>query len=301
MSSFQTSEFLLSHQILTLDNGLRAIENCKTFDTENWKLRPATASDRTRVCDFVVDVHLEATGYNEEAREQQRLELPDDFPELFSDEVWINTISLLCFSSRDVDADERPLLIGCIGMRHHSNETAEIGYFYVHNKYRRLGIGRSLLKLSLSWLKRISSAALFPYSYKKIVLITLLDILDAAIKLYKSEGFVVQEEKQSKFYTGLIMALDIARYGSKIIELAKYQISEVELTRAAYASEFSMDELSCEHMIVLESMSVTGEWSAAQICSAINFTVQIWKNAAVQIWLPRQAFFFTTRLRSSTI
>ena len=69
MSSFQTSEFLLSHQILTLDNGLKAIENCKTFDTENWNLRPATTSDRTRVCDFVVDVHLEATGYNEEARE----------------------------------------------------------------------------------------------------------------------------------------------------------------------------------------------------------------------------------------
>ena len=64
-------------------------------------------------------------------------------------------------------------------------EQSEITWLYVHPKFQLRGIGRQLLKFALS-------------KIKSPVEVSVLSNNNAAIKLYKKEGFVICETKKGK-------------------------------------------------------------------------------------------------------
>lgn len=247
-----------------LDDGT-CLDYCDNLpETERWSIRPASHSERVKVLEFVTQVHLEATGYSEAAYAQQVQELPDDFPELHIDTLWLLSKSWLCFTRPE--EGHQPVLVGCIGLRHASDRTAEIGYFYVHKDYRGICIGRTLLGISLKWLKISSERNQFPYNYNRVVLITLFDILKVAVAVYQNEGFFMFKEEKTKYFVGWHMSLDLTSYAVRSAfsemqhdrtqheDMIRSQISEIEIMKAAYEAEFSMIENSKEYLFVLEGM-----------------------------------------------
>lgn len=70
--------------------------------------------------------------------------------------------------------------VGCVGIRKWDGEIAELKRLYVNPEYRGYGLGAKLLAYAIDHAMQLS--------YKKIRLDT-LEIMDAAIKLYRSFGF----------------------------------------------------------------------------------------------------------------
>lgn len=167
----------------------------------NIKLRPAESTEMYSVSAFVRRVHLEATCYNEEVLQQQTLDITSDFPELFSEEAWRESKCWICCSKDNS-------ILGALGVKHKSDQTLEISYFYVDKDHRKKGIGTSLLQTAIHWSRCLGRVASAPFNYNKVVLYT-LGMLEDAISLYQEVGFMVYDRKPSTFFELVFMELQL--------------------------------------------------------------------------------------------
>lgn len=180
------------------------------------RIRIAESSEREIVQKFVVDEHLHITGYSDEAMAVQISELVTDYPDLYDDFVFDNSKCWVCFSIPQEDnIPFAPKLLGCIGIRHCSNDTAEIGYFFVDENVRGSGLGSALLLIAIEWVRNNRNYQLCnPLSkqiespeYQYIRLITLSGLMEDAIRLYEKNNFVIYEDSQNPWFTLVYMRL----------------------------------------------------------------------------------------------
>lgn len=78
------------------------------------------------------------------------------------------------------------ILVGCVGLKPIANGSCELKRLYVKEGTRNKGVGRSLVSICIDYAKK--------QNYKKIVLETMPGIMDNAIRLYLSSGFIKVEE-----------------------------------------------------------------------------------------------------------
>ena len=76
-------------------------------------------------------------------------------------------------------------IIGSIGVYGRSESEAQLRWFLVHQRYRGLGLGKSLFQEALQFCKNCEFKTIFLWTFKG---------LDAANYLYKSAGFEKTEE-----------------------------------------------------------------------------------------------------------
>jgi len=76
-------------------------------------------------------------------------------------------------------------IIGSIGVYGRSESEAQLRWFLVHQRYRGLGLGKSLFQEALQFCKNCEFKTIFLWTFKG---------LDAANYLYKSAGFKKTEE-----------------------------------------------------------------------------------------------------------
>ncbi|MCC5907162.1 MAG: GNAT family N-acetyltransferase [Balneolaceae bacterium] len=79
-------------------------------------------------------------------------------------------------------------LIGSIVLQHRE-EKAQLRYFLIHPDYRGIGLGKTLMKLYMEYLKE--------KNYKEAFLLTTRE-LSAASSLYKRHGFFLSDEKPTE-------------------------------------------------------------------------------------------------------
>lgn len=93
----------------------------------------------------------------------------------------------------------------------------KIGYFFVDEKTRGMGLGRVLLNTAIEWIRSNRNYQLCnPLSkqiecpeYQYIRLITLRGVMEDAIKIYERYGFVIYEESQNEYFLLVYMRLKI--------------------------------------------------------------------------------------------
>eukprot|EP01041_Mallomonas_annulata_P000890 gene890-1726_t len=199
-------EETLINASLPTDSILRMTDDDHTtndsFINKSFSLRSATLEERETVKQFVIFNHLAVSGYSDEATIEQIKDLPTDFPELYDDELWKRSKCFLLFDKFFLNK-----LIGCIGIRTHSQDVADIGYFYLDDTVRGKGLGKQLLQFTLSWTKAIPSR-----TFRKVTILTLRGIMENAYKLYCREGFTSYKEFKSDFYDVVCMELDLDAY-----------------------------------------------------------------------------------------
>jgi GNAT superfamily N-acetyltransferase len=186
---------------LELENNL-GIDD--TFASFCISIRSAKFHEREVVKELVCRVHIEVSGYNDAAKAQQIVELPDDFPMLFNHNDWSKSKSWLCFDN----ATNK--LIGCIGLYHQKEGVAEVAYFFLESSARGKGYGRTLLRHALNWTKQVNEKA-GNTLYTSVDLLTLRVYMEAAIALYQSEGFVIYHEFHSEFFHVVKLCLQLVK------------------------------------------------------------------------------------------
>jgi GNAT superfamily N-acetyltransferase len=80
---------------------------------------------------------------------------------------------------------------GSIAIVEHSKTTAQIRWLILHPDLRGYGLGRKLVQGAVSFGRKSG--------YSRIFLWT-IDFLDAARRIYESEGFVLTDEKKHKIW-----------------------------------------------------------------------------------------------------
>jgi GNAT superfamily N-acetyltransferase len=200
-------------------------------------MRKAQSHERNLVHELVMRIHVEVSGYSPESTEAQIKDLPVDFPVLFDDFKWENSKCWLCFSrdiedngelskadttdtdttTSDSSTSQNAHLLGCIGIQHARADTAELGYFFIEEKARGVGIGHELLQTAINWVKNNPTYPLCnPLSqkiespdYQNIKLITLRHFMECAITLYEKFGFVIYEEAKIEYFDTVYMRLEL--------------------------------------------------------------------------------------------
>jgi len=171
----------------------------------------ATLSEREEIKQFHVSNHLATSVRNEKEREVQEKDLPNDFPALYSDEefskgkVWIardeQTNELIgCISLYVCQEGEEHMgaISGFVQVSNRSDDDMALGkkawihMLSVHPERRGKGLGRTLLNVALDEAKS--------QHVDRVLLITLPEVMQPAIKLYESVGFELLERVQTTHY-----------------------------------------------------------------------------------------------------
>ena len=161
----------------------------------------AVAADYASLRDFVFSQHVEASSFSEASRAAQIADLPTDFPDLLDDEgSSLRRGAWLCKGP----AGE---IVAAVGLKKGAGGSVDLSFLFVHPAYRRRGLARRLLHTALH-----AAAAL--EGVKAVNILTLEGTYDAAIALYRSEGFRISarvapsESGGCPHYTLLYMRLD---------------------------------------------------------------------------------------------
>jgi ribosomal protein S18 acetylase RimI-like enzyme len=125
---------------------------------------------------------------NEKELHEQIADLPTDFPALFSDEVFARARFWVAVTGDDI--------IGSVGFLDDVDESeggvVELNSFSVSAAYRGMGVGSSLLKISLK--------SEFERGVLTVKLLTLGVLMENAIRLYISCGFQIVSESMGNNY-----------------------------------------------------------------------------------------------------
>lgn len=187
----------MSIRFLETENNLGVSDS---YENDLISIRSARLDERELVKEFVCRIHVEVSAYDEESKYHQIEDLPVDFPSLYSEELWVHSKTWLCFRK------ESNQLLGTIGLKHYSEEkVVEIAFFFIESDARGKGIGRTLLKHTISWVRQVKSND--QYLFNAIDLLTLRKHMEPAISLYQTEGFVLYHEFNSKYYHQVRMRL----------------------------------------------------------------------------------------------
>mmetsp|Transcript_9840 Transcript_9840/g.9942 ORF Transcript_9840/g.9942 Transcript_9840/m.9942 type:complete len:207 (-) Transcript_9840:103-723(-) len=163
-------------------------------------IRRARLTDRHIICGRHCAIHLETSVRNEKELHIQLEDLRTDFPALFSDEIFSAE------TTRYWVAECHFNIVGCIGVMDRVSDTSPepftyINSFSVESDFRKLGIGRQLLSTVLM--------DTFERGIHTVKLLTLKDVMEPAIQLYRSVGFQIEREDKSGYPYNLIdMILD---------------------------------------------------------------------------------------------
>jgi ribosomal protein S18 acetylase RimI-like enzyme len=79
-------------------------------------------------------------------------------------------------------------IIGFLLLMHRENNTAQLRYFYIEPGYRGIGLGKKLMSLYMSALRECRYSSSYLWTAHE---------LHNAISLYKANGFILTEEKDS--------------------------------------------------------------------------------------------------------
>ena len=170
---------------------------------ENMTIELADKHEMDLIQEFVVRIHLDVSGYSENAKNQQINELPDDFPEFYDDDIWE---SARCWKCLNNNGD----LIGVLGIRHYCHKKIYLSYFFVEESYRSSGIGQKLWNTFFSWLQIILQQEYDDeFNYEAIHLVSLAESYKQAISFYQRNGFALVKELQTPHYLVYFMELDI--------------------------------------------------------------------------------------------
>jgi len=168
------------------------------FSNSKFKIRRALRSERSIICGIHCANHLAASVRNENELNFQIADLPTDFPHLFSDEIFNKSI---CFVAT-VD-DE---IVGCINLVQEfsqdrlNDKIFELNSFSVDANHRNMGIGKSLLKTALLYACKEEA--------DEVKLLTLQNVMLAAVKLYRHFGFEDYKEGVGGDYHLLYMSIN---------------------------------------------------------------------------------------------
>jgi len=169
-------------------------------------IRRAVLADRPIICGRQCVLHLESSVRNETELHNQIKDLPTDFPALFSDELFSaeTTRYWVAEAITGTGSGTGPTIVGSIGLLDQTDEDANpvthLNSFSVEHSYRGKGLGRRLLHTAL--LDCVQRGV------TRVQLLTLGDVLEPAVRLYASAGFVVVREHNLSTYRGLDMAMD---------------------------------------------------------------------------------------------
>lgn len=168
-------------------------------------IRNALLHERELIRQFVCRAHIAKSGYNDEAIRVQTDDLPNDFPELFHENLWNPALCWICSKKSTLELPDD--ILGCVGIRVLDDNTIYLICLYVNTLHRRMGIGRKLLKLIIDWSRSQRNSV--GGEYKAVTLYTLKGIMTSAIDLYDSEGFKIVEENTFTCFSVITMKLDL--------------------------------------------------------------------------------------------
>lgn len=175
----------------------------------------ATLSEQEEIKQFHVPIHLETSTRNEEERIVQESCLHEDFPALYSESdfeesmVWIlrdeasNRIvgcvdlyvspsiqtEFQVFATLEVAFQNRDEEINS---KLRNGKQAWIRMLSVHPMYRKQGLGRYLLTVALEEARK--------QQVETVLLVTLPEVMQSAVKLYESEGFKLLERDRTTHF-----------------------------------------------------------------------------------------------------
>ena len=123
-------------------------------------IRKAQPNERVLIRDHLVPIHLKLSVRNEKELFDQTNELPDDFPALYSEELFLNDKITHYLVAVTNSVDNR--IIGSIGIlddeKNYNNDvttikTAKLNSFFVSEEYQNMGIGQDLMNEALQQAK----------------------------------------------------------------------------------------------------------------------------------------------------
>eukprot|EP01038_Epipyxis_sp_PR26KG_P013848 gene13848-18572_t len=240
--------------------------NILSNNVNKWNIRYANEYERNSVKEFITRIHVRLSGYSPETIKSQTEDLKSDFPEFYDDLLWKKSTSFICtVPSTSIidptdkiisDAKNGELIVGAIGLRHHSNNTIEISYLFVDEHFQQKGIGTDLLRIAIGWILEFSKTAEFPFQYQHIRLLTLGDIYENAIKMYFNEGFTILDEEHN-VYRLIYLQLDLHQlsdskkllYSNRFFDFNNYKTSNLslimELAKNNVDNVYNLLELLC--------------------------------------------------------
>lgn len=151
--------------------------------SKNITVRLATIEDRGDVAQFVLKSYLDLCSYDPYEYLHQLEIAPGVFKHLYNDELFLNSIHLMCFNQQK--------LIATAGLTKDEEPNAwKLVSVYVSPDYQRQGIGEHLVK-------QILDIAL-DLDINKITLCTLKNQMAGACKLYEKLNFTLSKEVVTK-------------------------------------------------------------------------------------------------------
>ena len=171
-------------------------------------IRKAQPNERVLIRDHLVPIHLKLSVRNEKELFDQTNELPDDFPALYSEELFLNDKITHYLVAVTNSVDNR--IIGSIGIlddeKNYNNDvttikTAKLNSFFVSKEYQNMGIGQDLMNEALQQAKL--------RHIQRIEVLTMREVYDNAIQLYQKYGFTIFKDYKSPHYNIIEMCLFI--------------------------------------------------------------------------------------------
>ncbi|KAG2373849.1 hypothetical protein C9374_011734 [Naegleria lovaniensis] len=186
------------------------------------KCSRAVLSEQEEIKQFHVPIHLETSTRNEEERMVQESCLAEDFPALYSQHdfeecsVWtlrdeasnrvIGCVDL--YISPTIQTEFEVFATLEVAYRNQDEELnaklkngkqAWIRMLSIHPLYRKQGLGRYLLHVALDEARQ--------QQVDTVLLVTLPEVMQSAVKLYESEGFQLLERDRTSHFVVDTMVL----------------------------------------------------------------------------------------------
>eukprot|EP00584_Thalassiosira_punctigera_P015438 CAMPEP_0172572494 /NCGR_PEP_ID=MMETSP1067-20121228/135313_1 /TAXON_ID=265564 ORGANISM="Thalassiosira punctigera, Strain Tpunct2005C2" /NCGR_SAMPLE_ID=MMETSP1067 /ASSEMBLY_ACC=CAM_ASM_000444 /LENGTH=173 /DNA_ID=CAMNT_0013365045 /DNA_START=63 /DNA_END=584 /DNA_ORIENTATION=+ len=163
---------------------------------------PAAEDDLGPLRDFHVSNHLDETCHCPGEREHQIGDLKDDFPQLYSAEVFRRG------SFRVATAEPGGKILGCVGLVPDEEEPDEVTWlntFSVSREVRGRGVGSELLRWALGAVEtgRVRLVTLGGHSEGK-------DVMGVARSMYEKSGFALYKKSTVKY--GDSTTIDVLYY-----------------------------------------------------------------------------------------
>jgi ribosomal protein S18 acetylase RimI-like enzyme len=155
------------------------------------KIIEADVSFREKIKSCQFKNHLEISVNNENEKELQIKDLPNDFPQLFSDELFIKGKNWILSDGENV--------YGCISVFPKENGVGFLNNFSVDKELRGKKYGLKLFNEAMDYARK---------NYDSIELITLPIRMASAVNMYEKEGFKVLKEINNDPYIIWLMCIN---------------------------------------------------------------------------------------------
>jgi ribosomal protein S18 acetylase RimI-like enzyme len=152
----------------------------------NFVIKEASSTDREEIKTFHVANHYEISVNNEIELKIQTEDILNDFPQLYDQQLFDEGKNWILFD------ENNNKIIGCISVFPTTESSvALLNNFSVDKSLRGQGFGLKLFQIAMDFAEK---------NYKKIILYTLPDRMNAAASMYERGGFKVATEQQIDMY-----------------------------------------------------------------------------------------------------